>query len=123
MHILPDLAALEGKYAGAAFAVVGVHSAKFDAEKDSEAIRSAVLRYDIRHALVCCAMMCFAIVRFAQRCCATTSGVRCALVLCDAYVLWSSVTCRALMSCALLLLCCAVLRASSSWPASARGEP
>ena len=29
--------------------VVGVHSAKFDNEKDLEAIRSAVLRYDISH--------------------------------------------------------------------------
>jgi len=31
------------------FIVVGVHSAKFDNEKDSEAIRNAVLRYDITH--------------------------------------------------------------------------
>lgn len=31
------------------FVVVGVHSAKFDNEKDSEAIRNAVLRYDITH--------------------------------------------------------------------------
>lgn len=31
------------------FLVVGVHSAKFDNEKDSEAIRNAVLRYDITH--------------------------------------------------------------------------
>jgi thiol-disulfide isomerase/thioredoxin len=44
MHVLPDLAALEAKYAGRPVAVVGVHSAKFDNEKDSDAIRSAVLR-------------------------------------------------------------------------------
>lgn len=31
------------------FVVVGVHSAKFDNEKDLEAIRNAVLRYDITH--------------------------------------------------------------------------
>lgn len=31
------------------FAVVGVHSAKFDNEKDLEAIRNAVLRYGITH--------------------------------------------------------------------------
>lgn len=31
------------------FTVVGVHSAKFDNEKDLEAIRSAVLRYGISH--------------------------------------------------------------------------
>ena len=33
MHTLPDLAALERKYAGQPVAVVGVHSAKFDNEK------------------------------------------------------------------------------------------
>ena len=33
MHILPDLAALEAKYAGKPVVVVGVHSAKFDNEK------------------------------------------------------------------------------------------
>ena len=31
------------------FTVVGVHSAKFDNEKDLEAIRNAVLRYGITH--------------------------------------------------------------------------
>ena len=31
------------------FTVVGVHSAKFDNEKDLEAIRNAVLRYGINH--------------------------------------------------------------------------
>lgn len=31
------------------FAVVGVHSAKFDNEKDLEAIRNAVLRYGVTH--------------------------------------------------------------------------
>lgn len=41
MHILPDLAAIEAKFEGRPFAVVGVHSAKFDNEKDTEAIRSA----------------------------------------------------------------------------------
>lgn len=48
MHILPDLAALERKYSGDAVTVVGVHSAKFDHEKDSEAIRNAVLRCGAR---------------------------------------------------------------------------
>lgn len=41
MHVLPDLAFLERKYAGSPVAVVGVHSAKFDNEKDLEAIRNA----------------------------------------------------------------------------------
>lgn len=34
MHVLPELAALESKYQGLPVAVVGVHSAKFDNEKD-----------------------------------------------------------------------------------------
>ncbi|KAK9805135.1 hypothetical protein WJX72_001459 [[Myrmecia] bisecta] len=49
MHVLPELAALEAKYQGQPVAVVGVHSAKFDNEKDNEAIRNAVLRYEITH--------------------------------------------------------------------------
>ncbi|KAI3423812.1 hypothetical protein D9Q98_009648 [Chlorella vulgaris] len=52
IHVLPDLAAIERKYSGAPVAVVGVHSAKFDNEKDSEAIRNAVLRYEISHPVV-----------------------------------------------------------------------
>lgn len=36
------------------FAVVGVHSAKFDNEKDLEAIRNAVLRYGITHPVCLC---------------------------------------------------------------------
>lgn len=44
IHILPDLAALERKYAGQPVTVVGVHSAKFDNEKDAQAVRNAVLR-------------------------------------------------------------------------------
>lgn len=34
------------------FTVVGVHSAKFDNEKDLEAIRNAVLRYEITHPVI-----------------------------------------------------------------------
>jgi hypothetical protein len=34
------------------FTVVGVHSAKFDNEKDLEAIRNAVLRYNINHPVI-----------------------------------------------------------------------
>ena len=33
LHVLPELAALEAKFEGKPFAVVGVHSAKFDNEK------------------------------------------------------------------------------------------
>lgn len=41
IHVLPDLAALEAKYAASPVAVVGVHSAKFDNEQDTQAIRAA----------------------------------------------------------------------------------
>ncbi len=51
MHILPDLKFLEHKYPNE-LVVIGVHSAKFDNEKDSENIRSAVLRYEIEHPII-----------------------------------------------------------------------
>jgi len=51
MHILPQLAKLEQKYPDE-LAVIGVHSAKFMAEKSSEAIRQAILRYHIEHPVV-----------------------------------------------------------------------
>lgn len=51
IHTLPDLARLERKYADL-LVVIGVHSAKFDNEKDSESIRKAVLRYEITHPVV-----------------------------------------------------------------------
>jgi DNA-binding beta-propeller fold protein YncE len=51
MHILPDLAKLEQKYAQE-LVVIGVHSAKFKNEKDTSQIRSAILRYGIHHPVV-----------------------------------------------------------------------
>jgi DNA-binding beta-propeller fold protein YncE len=51
IHTLPDLAKLEKKYANE-LVVIGVHSAKFDGEKDSDAIRKAILRYEISHPVV-----------------------------------------------------------------------
>jgi thiol-disulfide isomerase/thioredoxin/sugar lactone lactonase YvrE len=51
IHTLPDLAKLEKKYANQ-LVVVGVHSAKFDNEKESENIRKAILRYEISHPVV-----------------------------------------------------------------------
>jgi thiol-disulfide isomerase/thioredoxin/outer membrane protein assembly factor BamB len=51
LHTLPDLAKLEKKYANE-LVVIGVHSAKFDTEKESEAIRKAILRYEISHPVV-----------------------------------------------------------------------
>ena len=51
MHVFPQLRRLEKKYA-AELAVVGVHSAKFNAEKSTENIRQAVLRYRVEHPVV-----------------------------------------------------------------------
>jgi thiol-disulfide isomerase/thioredoxin len=51
MHVMPDLEKLEKKYANE-LVVIGVHSAKFDNEKDSENIRKAILRYEIAHPVV-----------------------------------------------------------------------
>jgi thiol-disulfide isomerase/thioredoxin len=48
LHVLPDLKYLEQKYKDS-LTVIGVHSAKFDNEKDIENIRQAILRYDIEH--------------------------------------------------------------------------
>ena len=51
IHTLPDLAKLEEKYPGE-LVVIGVHSPKFDNEKDTESIRKAILRYEIKHPVV-----------------------------------------------------------------------
>jgi thiol-disulfide isomerase/thioredoxin len=51
MHVLPELAKLEKKYANQ-LVVIGVHSGKFDAEKDSDNIKKAILRYNIEHPVV-----------------------------------------------------------------------
>lgn len=52
MHILPDLKRLENLYTKDGLVVVGVHSAKFDNEKESVNILSAVQRYEITHPVV-----------------------------------------------------------------------
>ncbi|BAY88829.1 MULTISPECIES: thioredoxin-like domain-containing protein [unclassified Tolypothrix] len=51
LHILPELKYLEQKYKDS-LTVIGVHSAKFDNEKETENIRQAILRYDIEHPVV-----------------------------------------------------------------------
>src|SRR5262245_2794454 len=51
MHIIPDLTALEKKYARE-LVVIGVHSAKFQNEGDVGNIRQAILRYEIQHPVV-----------------------------------------------------------------------
>lgn len=51
MHVLPQLRKLEQKYQDQ-MTVIGVHSAKFTAEKDTANVRKAVLRYEIEHPVV-----------------------------------------------------------------------
>jgi len=51
IHIIPDLKKLERKYPNE-LVVIGVHSAKFENEKDIENIRRIVLRYEIEHPIV-----------------------------------------------------------------------
>jgi thiol-disulfide isomerase/thioredoxin len=51
IHTLPTLARLEEKY-GNQLVVIGVHTAKFPNEKDTESIRKAILRYQVGHPVV-----------------------------------------------------------------------
>lgn len=51
MHVIPDLKRLEAKY-GAKLAVIGVHSPKFDNEKNLDTLRSIVVRYGLEHPVV-----------------------------------------------------------------------
>lgn len=48
IHIIPDLKKLEAKYPRE-LVVIGVHSAKFDNEKETENIRRIIMRYEIEH--------------------------------------------------------------------------
>jgi hypothetical protein len=48
MHILPELKKLEKEFPNN-LVVIGVHSAKFETEKDTDNIRAAILRYEIEH--------------------------------------------------------------------------
>jgi thiol-disulfide isomerase/thioredoxin len=51
VHVIPDLKRLEEKYAKE-LVVIGVHSAKFDNEKETDNIRRIILRYEIEHPVV-----------------------------------------------------------------------
>ncbi|MEO1584855.1 MAG: thioredoxin-like domain-containing protein [Planctomycetota bacterium] len=57
LHVMPDLEYLEEKYKDEPFVVIGVHSAKFEAEGDRESIRQAMFRYDVKHPVVIDAAM------------------------------------------------------------------
>ena len=50
-HVLPDLEYLEQKYPNE-LVVIGVHTAKFDAEKDTDNIRKKVAEYRIKHPVI-----------------------------------------------------------------------
>jgi len=48
MHIIPDLKKLEARYPNE-LVVIGIHSAKFKNEQETDNIRQAILRYEIEH--------------------------------------------------------------------------
>ncbi|MFM7591793.1 MAG: thioredoxin-like domain-containing protein, partial [Isosphaeraceae bacterium] len=50
-HVLPDLERLEKKYPNE-LVVIGVHSAKFEAEKDTANVRRKVAEYRIKHPVI-----------------------------------------------------------------------
>lgn len=51
MHIIPDLTRLEHEYPDE-LVVIGVHSAKFENEGDTDNIRQVILRYGLEHPVV-----------------------------------------------------------------------
>ncbi|HEY2951246.1 MAG TPA: thioredoxin-like domain-containing protein [Verrucomicrobiae bacterium] len=51
IHIIPDLKRLEAEFPNE-LVVIGVHSAKFDNEKQTDNIRQAILRYEIEHPVI-----------------------------------------------------------------------
>lgn len=51
MHVVPDLAYLEETF-GPRLLVVGVHSAKFDAEQGNDRIEAAARRFGLRHPVI-----------------------------------------------------------------------
>lgn len=53
IHTLPDIESLEEKYKDEHSVVfIGVHSGKFRNEKDSSKVRDAVLKYEVKHAVI-----------------------------------------------------------------------
>ncbi|WP_299761125.1 thioredoxin-like domain-containing protein [uncultured Pontibacter sp.] len=50
-HIVPDLKRLEEEYADI-LVVIGIHSAKFDAEKQNKTIRQAIRKFGVEHPVV-----------------------------------------------------------------------
>jgi DNA-binding beta-propeller fold protein YncE len=52
MHVLPVLRDLEERHAQDSLVVIGVHSAKFDGEKDADHVLAAMRRYGVSHPVV-----------------------------------------------------------------------
>ena len=52
LHVLPELAAIEEQFEGKPVVVIGVHAAKFPAEKERENVARAVERHRIQHPVV-----------------------------------------------------------------------
>jgi thiol-disulfide isomerase/thioredoxin len=52
VHMLPDLHALEQELSAEPFTVIGVHSPKFDNERDPENVRHALARLGVEHPVV-----------------------------------------------------------------------
>ena len=48
LHVLDELRGLEAKYRDTVV-IIGVHSPKFEHEKDAQALAAAVERYDVEH--------------------------------------------------------------------------
>jgi thiol-disulfide isomerase/thioredoxin len=48
LHVIPDLEKLEKKYANQ-LVIIGVHSGKYENEKETDNIRRVIVRYDIGH--------------------------------------------------------------------------
>lgn len=51
VHVMPELAKLEERF-GRSLTVIGVHSAKFTNEADTDNIRQAIIRYGVKHPVV-----------------------------------------------------------------------
>jgi thiol-disulfide isomerase/thioredoxin len=52
VHMLPELHRLEAELAGQPFSVIGVHSPKFDNERDARNVQHALARLDVTHPVV-----------------------------------------------------------------------
>jgi uncharacterized protein YyaL (SSP411 family)/thiol-disulfide isomerase/thioredoxin len=52
LHVLPELAAVEERFAGQPVVVIGVHCAKFPTESQKESVERALQRHGVRHPVV-----------------------------------------------------------------------